>query len=119
MKVIADPERDDRITQAPEAPTGSELQRACSAGTLLETDETDVPLAGLDDILDERCSAYTGYLLCLRMLNNSGATSDWVVPAGNAEASDPAPAMAPRPSKDSSTFRRMIAMQRAKRSSGR
>ena len=43
---------------------------------------------------------YTGYLLCLRMLNSSGAT-DWVVPRDNAEHQT-APAMAPRPSKDNS-----------------
>ena len=96
MKVIADPERDKRITS--EDPTGDDLQRECSAGTLLESDETDVLLEGLETTLTG-VQPYTGYLLCLRMLNSSGAT-DWVVPTGNAEHQT-APAMAPKPGKHS------------------
>ena len=99
MNVIADPERDNRITSSPVSPTGSALQRACSAGTLLESDETDVPLTGLETTL-RTVKPYTGYLLCLRMLNSSGAT-DWVVPASNAEHYT-VPGQAPRPTKDSS-----------------
>ena len=97
MNVIADPERDNRITAT--SPTGNALQRACSAGTLLESDETDVPLTGLETTL-RAVKPYTGYLLCLRMLNGSGAT-DWVVPASNAEHYT-VPGQAPRPTKDSS-----------------
>lgn len=97
MNVIADPERDNRITDS--SPTGSALQRACSAGTLLESDETDVSLTDLETTL-RSVKSYTGYLLCLRMLNSSGAT-DWVVPEDNLEHYT-VPAQAPRPTKDSS-----------------
>ena len=97
IKVVADPERDNRITPTVPA-AGSALQRVCNAGNLLVSDETDVDLEDLEATL-RSVNPYTGYLLCLRMLNGSGET-DWVAPAGNAEHQT-APATAPRPSKDS------------------
>ena len=75
------------------------MQRACAAGNLLEGDETDVTLTGLETTLTG-VQPYTGYLLCLRMLNSSGSTN-WVVPADNAEHYA-VPAQAPRPTKDPS-----------------
>ena len=95
MNVIVDRQRDDRVTAA--APAGGALQRACSNGELLESDETDVMLTGLEVTLT-RVQPYTGYLLCLRMKNNLGATN-WVVPASNAEHYT-APGPAPRPTKN-------------------
>ena len=96
MNVIVDRQRDDRVTAT--APAGGALQRACSSGELLESDETDVELTGLEVTLT-RVQPYTGYLLCLRMKNNLGATN-WVVPTSNAEHYT-APGQAPRPTKHS------------------
>ena len=98
IKTVADPERDNRITATVPA-AGSALQRTCDSGTLLESDETDVDLTGLETTLTG-VQPYTGYLLCYRMLNSSGAT-DWVAPASNAEHYT-APATAPRATKDGS-----------------
>ena len=97
MNVIVDRQRDNRVTGTPVAPAGGALQRACSNGELLESDETDVMLTGLEVTLT-RVQPYTGYLLCLRMKNNLGATN-WVVPASNAEHYT-APGQAPRPTKN-------------------
>ena len=96
MNVIVDRERDDRVDDS--APAGGALQRACSNGDLLESDETDVNLDGLEVTLT-RVQPYTGYLLCLRMKNNLGATN-WVAPDGNAEHHT-APGQAPRPTRNS------------------
>ena len=101
IKVVADPARENRITATDPDPTASSsaLQRTCSGGDLLESGETDVDLTGLETTLTN-VQPHTGYLLCYRMLNSSGAT-DWVGPAANAEH-ETAPATAPRPSKDGS-----------------
>ena len=94
INVIADPERDNRVEASL---TGGALQRACSAGQLLESDETDVGLEDLETTLTS-VKPYTGYLLCLRMLNSAGA-SDWVSSAAEHYT---APGQAPKPSKNSS-----------------
>ena len=94
INVIADPERDNRVEASL---TGVPLQRACSAGQLLESDETDVDLEELETTLTS-VKPYTGYLLCLRMLNSAGA-SDWVSSAAEHYT---APGQAPKPSKNSS-----------------
>lgn len=99
IKTVADPMRDNRITATDPAPGSDELQRTCDGGNLLESDETDVDLTGLETTLTN-VKPHTGYLLCYRMLNSSGAT-DWVAPASNAEH-ETAPATAPRPAKDGS-----------------
>ena len=97
MSVIADRERDNAITAS--IPTGDALQRACNAGTLLETEETDVDLTNLQATLTS-VRPYTGYLLCLRMKNDSGTTA-WAVPTSNAEHQT-APGRAPVPRKNAS-----------------
>ena len=81
INVIADPERQNNITQ--DRPTGEALQRTCSAGQFHESSDTDVALANLETTLT-RLEPYTGYLLCLRLTNVAGAT-DWVTPDGNVE----------------------------------
>ena len=55
--------RDNRITTDVPA-AGSALQRTCDGGNLLESDETDVDLTGLETTLDGRAAPFTGYLLC-------------------------------------------------------
>ena len=97
LNVIADPERDNAVTST--IPAGDALQRACSAGRLLESEATDVRLTGLETTLTS-VRPYTGYLLCLRLKNTAGATQ-WVVPEGNAEHQT-APGRAPVPRKNAS-----------------
>ena len=80
IKTVADPVRENRITSTT---AGAALQRACDGGTLLESHEPDVDLTGLETTLTG-VQPHTGYLLCYRMLNSSGAT-DWVAPDNNAE----------------------------------
>ena len=80
MRVVADPQRDDKIKAAT-----MDVQDACLAGTQLESGDTDVNVTFDRISLDRGLQPYTGYLLCLRMMNDSGAT-EWVVPASNAEA---------------------------------
>ena len=79
------------------APTGDDLQEACSAVSLHESDDTDVTLTGLNTTFRSSPQPHTGYLLCLRYGNQRGET-DWV-PAPTKHYT--APGQAPRPAKDS------------------
>ncbi len=78
-------------------PTGASLQAACSAGTLHESDDSDVDLDGLTTSLRNGLQPYTGYLLCLRYGNQTGAT-EWVAASDNHYT---APDRPPTPTKDS------------------
>ena len=80
-----------------DAPTGDDLQEACSAVSLHESDDTDVPLTALNTTFRSSPQPYTGYLLCLRYGNERGET-DWVAAAAKHYT---APGQAPRPAKDS------------------
>ena len=80
MRVAADPERDNKIKGADAM--NMNVQDACLAGTQLESGDTDVNVTFDRISLDRGLRPYTGYLLCLRMMNDSGAT-DWVVPDEN------------------------------------
>ena len=79
------------------APTGADLQRACSAvSSHHESEETDVLLTGLNTTFTSSPQPYTGYLLCLRYANQRGET-DWVAAADKHYT---APGRAPTPRKD-------------------
>ena len=74
--------------------SAKEVQDACSAGTFVDQGDADLNL-DIAYTWDGTISAYTGYLLCLKYANTAG-TSEWAVPASNAEIQTP-PAAPPGP----------------------
>ena len=81
FRLAADPHRDNKIT---DMTMPKPVQAACTAGTQLDSGDSDIDINFGEISLDSGLQAYTGYLLCFRMMNDAGAT-DWVVPEDNAD----------------------------------
>ncbi len=81
FRVAADPHRDNKITDMTMA---DKVQDACTAGTQLDSGDSDIDIMFGEITLDRSLQAYTGYLLCFRLMNDGGATN-WVVPPSNAD----------------------------------
>ena len=87
IRVAADPQRDNKIHNGINGgdPTPEkDIQTACSAGNFVDQGDADVMFV-LDEVtVSSGLRPYTGYLLCWRLANTTGAT-DWAVPTNNGE----------------------------------
>ncbi|MYA45409.1 MAG: fibronectin type III domain-containing protein [Acidobacteria bacterium] len=98
MRVAADSQHDmDLVLASPTAAQARAVQAACGAGALVDQGDTDVNIT-LDEVtVSSGLSAYTGFVLCARMANTTGAT-EWAVPAAKLYSHPGSP---PRPTIDS------------------
>ena len=82
IRVAADPRRNNDLVVAgtPTAAQVRAVQAACGDGAFVDQGDTDVDFT-LDEItVSSGLTPYTGYVLCARMANTTGAT-EWAVPA--------------------------------------
>ncbi len=98
MRVATDSRHDnDLVLTTPTTAQMRALQAACSEGSLVDQGDTDVDIT-LDEVsVSSGLSPYTGYVLCARMRNTTGAT-EWAVPSAKLFTH---PGTPPRPTIDS------------------
>ena len=81
IRLVADSRRDNDVNVAANASEDEmeEVQDACSDGAFVDQGDTDVTFT-LDEVsVSSGLKPFTGYALCWRMANTTGAT-EWAVP---------------------------------------
>ena len=96
LRLVADPGRDNDISNTPTPTPANKVQAACEDGRFLaQRTATRTIMPGISHAVTTGLTPFTGYLLCVRHLNGAGKTN-WIVPDALAEhhtlpAAPPAP----------------------------